>query len=109
MKIVHSDMPSPLLEQRVLLLPSLFGRVAQLVHVKFESLFQYLFQVSSSDPAVSRASFAIVSSRRKIISSYGIGLGALVCGASGEARAQTLHFGREARFTGLRELGLKCA
>jgi hypothetical protein len=83
-EIVHGDMLGLLLEKIFLHLPSYFGHVARLPHVEIESLFQQLFQLPSSDPALSRATFAIVSSRRKIISSYGIGLGALVLGASGD-------------------------
>jgi len=43
-----------------------------------------LCSLPSSDPASSRASFAIVSNSRKIISSYEIALVALVVGASGD-------------------------
>lgn len=103
-------MLSLLLEQSVLLLPSLFGHVAQLLHVKFESLFQYLFQF----PLVRSSSFSrLVRDRLEQTQDHLIvrdRFGCIGFGRIGRgARAQTLHFGREARFTGLHELGLKCA
>jgi hypothetical protein len=96
-EIVHSDMLSPLPEQIVLLLPPLFGHVAQLVQVKFESLFQNLFQFSLvrsggfsrlvRDRLEQTQDHLIVRDRFGCIGFWRIGRG---------ARTKTLHFGREA-------------
>lgn len=110
MEVIHGDMLSLLLKQSVLLLPSLFGHVAQLVHVKFEPLLQKLFQFSFvRSSSLSRLirnrleqtqNHFIVRDRFGCICFRRIGRG---------ARTQTLHFGRESRFAGLRDLRLKCA
>lgn len=100
-----------LLDQLVLLLPSFFRHITQLLHVKTESLFQRLFQfdlVRSSrfsrlfrDRLEQTQDHLIVRDRSGRIGCWRLGRGAL---------AQTLHFGREARRgTRLRKLRLKCA
>jgi hypothetical protein len=110
-EVVHSDMFTFLHEQLVLLPPSLFRHITQLLHVKTESLFQRVFQfglVRSSrfsclvrDRLEQTQDHFVVRDCSGCIGCWRLGRGAL---------AQTLYFGREARpGTGLRKLRLKRA